>query len=164
MTIVARLKCVSHLLFVAVGATLAGCGASVYEGAPDGELSVLRAYAPSPPPGAAVGAAFLEIVNRTEASDRLLGVKSSACKVVEMHETVAKDGTLSMVHRPDGFEIAPGRIFQLKPGGAHLMLLGLKSVEVGGSIPLEMRFETAGVLRVNVPVGDGYPPSACCSN
>lgn len=52
-----------------------------------------------------------------------------------------------------GFEMPPRKLFSLKPGGPHLMLVGLKQPFLKGQhIPLVLRFERAGEVRIDLEV------------
>ena len=54
---------------------------------------------------------------------------------------------------PRGFTTTTSR-FEMKPGGVHVMLMGLKApLKEGESIVITLTFEKAGKLDVTVPVG-----------
>jgi copper(I)-binding protein len=41
----------------------------------------------------------------------------------------------------------------MKPGGLHIMLMGLKApLRPGSRLPVTLRFEKAGLVRANLPV------------
>lgn len=71
--------------------------------------------------------------------------------------TMAMGGEMTM--RPVEFmELKAGTPFELKPGGFHIMLIGLVSpLEVGQTIQLTLVFEKAGEMTVDVPVLDEAP-------
>jgi copper(I)-binding protein len=99
------------------------------------------------------GAAFLTIVNRTAAPDRLLSAASDVAQMVELHETLDEDGVMKMRPRPEGFEIPAGERVALAPGGKHIMLMGLVApLEAGKTFDLTLNFERAGAVRVTVPI------------
>ncbi len=106
-----------------------------------------------PAPAAGSGGAFMTIVNNTGQPDRLVSAQSPAAMMVELHETVNEGGVMKMVHQPQGFEIPAGGKVELKPGGKHVMLMGLKNaLEPGQTIQITLKFEKAGEITVNVPV------------
>lgn len=106
-----------------------------------------------PAPAAGSGGAFMTIVNNTGQADRLVSAQSPAAMMVELHETVNEGGVMKMVHQPQGFEIPARGKVELKPGGKHVMLMGLKSaLEAGQTIQITLKFEKAGEITVNVPV------------
>jgi periplasmic copper chaperone A len=119
------------------------------------------AWARPTPPAAEVAAAYLEI--RSPQADRLLEVRTPAARRAEIHSTSMKDGVMEMRH-VEALAIPAGTPVVLKPGGLHLMLFGLQQpLVVGQRLPLELRFEKAGVVRTEVVVradggeGHGHP-------
>jgi len=53
-----------------------------------------------------------------------------------------------------GLDIPAGQSVTLKPGGEHIMLMGLNGpLREGQSFPLTLTFEKAGAREVTVPVG-----------
>lgn len=106
-----------------------------------------------PAPAAGSGGAFMTIVNNSGQADRLVAAQSPVAMMVELHETVNEGGVMKMVHQPQGFEIPAGSKLELKPGGKHVMLMGLKNaLEVGQNIQITLKFEKAGELTITVPV------------
>jgi periplasmic copper chaperone A len=71
-----------------------------------------------------------------------------------------EDGVMKM-RALDGIDIAPGATIELKPGGMHLMIMGLKQpLKAGESFPATLRFEKAGPTPVTFNVlGMGASPS-----
>lgn len=54
--------------------------------------------------------------------------------------------------------LAPGAMIAMKPGGLHIMLMSLKApLRPGTKLPIVLRFEKAGLVRVSLPV---RPPGA----
>jgi copper(I)-binding protein len=46
----------------------------------------------------------------------------------------------------------------MKSGGLHIMLMGLKSpLKAGQQLPLTLKFQKAGVVRLSVPISMGAP-------
>ena len=56
--------------------------------------------------------------------------------------------------RPAGPQTIPaGGTLTMKPGGLHLMLVGLNGpLHAGQRLPLTLRFERAGLVRTSVPI------------
>lgn len=103
-------------------------------------------------PGQSASAAYLTIHNGTGRADRLLSVQSSLSPSVSVHSTSMAGGVMRM--RPAGpLTLAPNGMIVMKPGGLHVMLMKLKGPLVAGQrVPLTLRFERAGAVRVEVPV------------
>lgn len=104
---------------------------------------------PAPPKTARVAAGFAIIHNKGKEADRLVGVSADFATMVEIHRTNIVDGVMSMDAADNGLEIpANGRVV-LKPGGTHLMLMGLSDhPKVGEIRALTLHFEKAGDLTV----------------
>lgn len=102
--------------------------------------------------GLANSAAYLSIHNGKRQPDRLLGASSPAARSASVHNTVLEGGVMRM--RGAGALTLPagGRI-EMKPGGTHVMLMGLKApLRPGTRLPLTLRFERAGTVNVTLPV------------
>ncbi|AKJ28674.1 hypothetical protein AAW51_1983 [Caldimonas brevitalea] len=99
------------------------------------------------------GAAYLAIENRGQAADKLIAAQLPQANSTELHN-MAMEGTVMRMRSVDGVELPPGQTVRLKPGGLHLMLLGLKTpLKTGESLPLTLRFQHAGELTVPLTVG-----------
>jgi copper(I)-binding protein len=98
------------------------------------------------------GAAYLSIVNRGTAPDRLLLVRTPVAEKATIHQSKMENGIVEM--RPlSSITIPPGGAAQLKPGADHVMLMGLKQpLKEGQSFPLTLTFEKAGDVEVTVKV------------
>ena len=98
------------------------------------------------------GAAYLTIVNRGATADRLTSAESDVAGSVELHQTIVKDNVMSM-SPVEAIDVpANGRV-ELKPGGYHIMLVGLKQdLKAGSTIQLTLVFEKAGRTNLNVEV------------
>lgn len=108
-----------------------------------------------------VGAGFLTIANNGAAADRLKSVSTPVAQRVEIHESMVMGGQAMMHPHPEGLTIAPGATATLKPGGWHLMLIGLKRpLKVGDRFPATLRFEKAGEMQVEFIVQTGAPAGA----
>ena len=107
-------------------------------------------WARATPPGAKIGAAYLKITSPT--ADRLVGASSPVAARVEMHVAFLFGDVLRM-RQVKAYDIPPGGSFELAPSGAHLMLVDLKApLKEGAKVPLTLRFEKAGEVKVEVQV------------
>ena len=99
------------------------------------------------------GVVYLTIENTGAQVERIVAVSTPVARRASVHETVRRDGMMQMLPTPD-LEIAPESRLELKPGGLHVMLMGLHGPIVQGSrFPLMIRFERAGVVQVEVVAG-----------
>jgi copper(I)-binding protein len=117
------------------------------------QITIADAWARATPPGANIGAAYLTIRNGSKAPDKLVSATSPAAEKVQTHITV-KDGDIFRMREVKGYDIPAGGAFELKPGGAHLMLVNLKApLKEGDKVPLVLRFERGGEVKTELHVG-----------
>lgn len=117
--------------------------------APSGpaRIVIADAWTKATPPSAAVGAGYMTIRNEGGAAVRLLGGETVAAERVEIHAMAMDGGVMSMRPVEGGLEVSGGGALELKPGGMHLMLIGLKQAfGEGESVPLTLVFD--GGVRV----------------
>jgi copper(I)-binding protein len=96
------------------------------------------------------GAAYLTLTSA--GGDRLVAIGTPVADQVMLHATDQVEGISRMSHL-ETLELPPGQAVTLAPGGMHLMLMGLREKLVEGeSFPLELRFEAAGEMSVEVPI------------
>ncbi|PIY44109.1 MAG: hypothetical protein COZ06_21300, partial [Armatimonadetes bacterium CG_4_10_14_3_um_filter_66_18] len=72
------------------------------------------------------GAAYLTLVNGAAADDELLSASSDVAEAVEIHLSQAgANGEMQMIPQKS-VPLAAGAKVEFKPGGLHVMLIGLK--------------------------------------
>ncbi len=103
--------------------------------------------------GGGMGAVFVTLINDGDASDRLLSAQCEVADVVELHETRVEDNVARMQPVAGGIDVpARGRV-ALKPGGYHIMLMGLRRpLMAGDRFPVVLQFERSGALTVEAVV------------
>jgi copper(I)-binding protein len=107
------------------------------------------------PPGAEVAAGYVAIRNTGREADRIVGASSPVAARVELHVTTREGGVSKMREAPR-LELPARKQLVLRPGGAHLMLVGLRQPLLKGQhIPLTLRFERAGEAHVELEVQSG---------
>jgi copper(I)-binding protein len=98
------------------------------------------------------GAAFLTLRNTGAEPDRLLGASTPAAGRVELHSMV-RDGDVMRMREQPAIDLPPGQEVVLRPGGLHIMMLGLaQPLDRGATLPLTLRFERAGEVAIDVAV------------
>jgi copper(I)-binding protein len=118
-----------------------------------GKLAVLDVRARPAPLEGGNGAAYLVVLNGLDAPVRLAGVTGEAAAAIELHETTEENGVMKMEPHPEGFEVPAGGTLELKPGGKHVMLLGLvQPLVAGDTITLTLNFEGQEPMTLPVPV------------
>ncbi|WP_455353025.1 copper chaperone PCu(A)C [Streptomyces sp. SYSU K217416] len=127
---------------IALSASLALAGCSA-----EPELTVSGAFMPEPVTGS-MAAGFLTVTNSGGAADELTSVTSDIAGEVQIHET--KNQKMQQVKSLD--VPADGEL-NLERGGNHLMFMNLKQKpEQGEKVSVELHFEKAGPVRVDLPV------------
>ena len=98
------------------------------------------------------GAAYMTITNNGTTPDELVSAAAPVAGKVELHTHIAEGDVMRM--RPVGeIDIGAGQSAMLKPGGLHIMLMGLKTpLKEGETFPLTLTFKKAGEVTVDVPV------------
>lgn len=117
-------------------------------------VMVMQAFArASATPAATAAAAYVSVMNHGAEADRLIAVSSPAARTAEVHKSEEVDGVMKMA--PAGaLELPLHGTLEMKPGGYHIMLMGLAApLRKGDEIEITLRFEKAGDVTVRVPVG-----------
>jgi hypothetical protein len=66
---------------------------------------------------------------------------------------IEKDGMMMMRHLENGIALQAGEISILRPGGNHLMLIGLqKSLSLNDKVLIELEFEKQGRKQITFEV------------
>ena len=117
-----------------------------------GAIAIGHPWARATAPGQPIGGGYLTLDNQGPAGDRLLGASTAVATRVELH-SMTMDGDVMRMRALDAIDLPAGRGVALKPGGTHLMLVGLKApLKTGEKFPLKLRFEKAGEVEVVVNV------------
>jgi copper(I)-binding protein len=115
-------------------------------------LAVTNAWARETAPAQVNGGGFLTITNKGQA-DRLVSASSPVSPTVQLHTMSMDGGIMRMRELPDGIPVPAQSVVELKPGGLHVMFIGLKApLKPGQKVALTLRFEKAGVVKVAMPV------------
>lgn len=116
-----------------------------------GDLTIQQPWTRAAGQGA-TAAGFMEISNRGSSTDRLLSASSPVARTMELHSMI-RDGDVMRMRAVDAIEIRTGQTVTLRPGGFHLMLIGLSQpLRQGETVPVTLRFERAGEVQVTLPV------------
>ncbi len=96
-----------------------------------------------------VGVVYLTLVNDGQTPDRLIALESDIARSVEIHETKPVEGRAVMRKVEGGLQVPAKGSVAFQPGGAHIMLIGLKSgLNPGDRFNLTLKFEKGGTLVV----------------
>jgi len=163
------MKPVKTFLFFLLVFLLAACGPSADLGDPAVSQNGIEIHQPwarsaamktgmgedshaDSPATVAVTGAFMLIKNTTGQDDMLLSASSDVAAETQIHQTTMSDGIMSMAE-VFGIEIPAGGQAELKPGGYHVMLIGLKEeLKAGKTVTLRLVFQNAGEVVVEAEV------------
>lgn len=99
-----------------------------------------------------LSAVYLTIENTGDQPERLLHAHCDVAGTVELHQTKMEGGVMKM-QPVDGIDIPAKGTVELKPGGLHIMLIGLtRDLNPGDEIELELHFDKAGHVPVKAVV------------
>ena len=132
-------------------ALLAACEAFGH-GFEKGEIQIRHPWSRATPPGAKVAVGYMEIRNHGRQPDRLLSASTPVAQRVEMHVT-RQEGDVTRMREARGFQIPARERFELRPGGAHLMLVDLaQPLKKGERFTMKLVFERAGEMDIELEV------------
>ena len=118
-----------------------------------GSLEIAQPWTRATPATAQTGGGFLTITNKGTTPDRLVSARSSASDKVEVHEVKMDGNVMRMRELEKGLEIPAGATVMLKPGGYHIMFVGLKAPFAKDTkVPVTLVFEKAGSVDVELAV------------
>ena len=141
-----------HRITVAIAIVTALILAACAAGSAGPQISVEDAWARPVPAAGGNGAVFMRLVNAGGEPDQLVGGQSPVAGSVEVHQTKMEEGVMKMEHIP-GLEVPPKDEVLLEPGGYHVMLIDVSGpLEVGDSLPITLRFEKSGEMKLDVEV------------
>ena len=136
-------------------------GATLVHADPSSDLSIRNPWARETAVGQTVGGGFMTIANNGAREDRLLSGTSPAAAEVQLHSMTMDGGVMRMRQVTDGIAIPAHGTVELKPGGYHVMFIGLKHpLRRGDTVPVTLRFQRAGTIRMQFavqPVGSSGP-------
>ena len=117
-----------------------------------GDISVEAPWARASAGMAKAGAAFMTLKNTGAKADRLVAAKADISKKVELHTHIMDGGIMRMRQIKD-IEVPAGGMAMLKPGGHHVMFMGLDApLKEGSSFPLTLVFASGAEVSVTVSV------------
>jgi copper(I)-binding protein len=124
-----------------------------------GGLQIENPWARATPKGSTIGAGYLRITNKGAEADRLTGGTLASAGRFEVHTTVTEGGVAKM-RQLKGVEIKPGETVEFKPGGMHVMFVGLKQpLKQGENVKGTLVFEKAGTIAIEFAVRPAGAPA-----
>jgi copper(I)-binding protein len=117
-----------------------------------GALRIDHPWARATPGAIKTGAVYFSVTAQGDTPDRLIAVETPRAAKAEMH-TQIMDGDVMKMRPVTAIEVNPGEPTVLKPGGLHIMLVGLtQPMREKDRFPMTLTFEKAGKVDVEVAV------------
>ena len=114
------------------------------------QVKIDKAWARPTVAGQQGGGAFLSITSAS--ADRFISGSTPLAERFELH-TMAMKGDVMEMRQVDAIELPAGQTVELKPGGLHVMFIGLKTpLKTGSKVPVTLKFEKAGDVKVEFDV------------
>ncbi|MCD8514256.1 MAG: copper chaperone PCu(A)C [Nitrincola sp.] len=114
-------------------------------------------FARAVPPGQPNSAAFMTLKNESSDIVRIISATSNVSEVTELHTHTEVDGVMQM-RQIDAIEIPADGMTELKPGGLHVMLIGLtQNLAEGDTVEVTLNFEDGSDRLLEVPVKHVMP-------
>lgn len=165
------MKYVSPALLLALTVSLGACNSSTESAAPTSApatpvaapavtsnaaeaIAVRNPRIRATPPGQMVSGAFMTLVNTSATPYALTGAGFDSAAMIEIHETSIKDDVMRM-QQVSQIDIPANSSAELRPGGYHIMLMGLKKeLTAGTSETITLKFSDGTEKTVEATVGN----------
>ncbi len=116
------------------------------------DIKIEEPYIRLLPPSAPNTGGFMLIKNESDKDIKLISAESSLSKALEMHTMISEKGMMKMREVKD-IKIKAKSSTSLKPGGLHLMFMGLKRpLKKDEKIKVTLKFSDSSSLDVDFPV------------
>jgi copper(I)-binding protein len=117
-----------------------------------GEFKVAEAWT-RPANTSENGAVYFTISNPTNTADTLLSVSTDAASAAEVHMSMMDSKGVMSMKMQEAVTVPAGQNVEFKPGGLHVMLVGLtQDLKTGDTISLTLHFKNAGSITIQAPV------------
>jgi hypothetical protein len=117
-----------------------------------GSLEIMAPWSRATPKGAATAIGYMTIKNDGTTPDRLIGGSVDFARDFQLHSMVM-EGDVSKMRDLKGVDIAPGQTIEFKPGGSHVMFVGLEHpLAEGEHVKGTLVFEHAGTVEIEYDV------------
>ncbi len=126
-----------------------GATASLAHGYKTGSLSIKHPWSRETSAGQSVGGGFMVVTNTSAKPDKLVSATTTVATEVQLHTMSMDGGIMRMRQVNDGIDVPAKGTLELKPGGYHLMFMGLKRpLKKDERFPVTLKFQNAGTLKV----------------
>lgn len=118
------------------------------------DIEIEGAYARASIPNVPNSAAFFVIKNNSDKDIAITSANSDAAQKNELHTHIKENKMMKMM-KIEKLVVPAKSSLELKSGGDHVMLMGLKKeLKAGDEISLELSFSDGDKKKIKVPVKD----------
>ncbi|MDD6162953.1 MAG: copper chaperone PCu(A)C [Campylobacteraceae bacterium] len=118
------------------------------------DIEIEGAYARASIPNVPNSAAFFVIKNNSDKDIAITSANSDAAQKNELHTHIKENKMMKMM-KIEKLVVPAKSSLELKSGGDHVMLMGLKKeLKAGDEINLELSFSDGDKKKIKVPVKD----------
>lgn len=118
------------------------------------DIEIERAYARASIPNVPNSAAFFVIKNNSDKDIAITSANSDIAEKNELHTHIKENKMMKMI-KIEKLVVPAKSSLELKSGGDHVMLMGLKKeLKAGDEINLELSFSDGDKKSIKVPVKD----------
>ena len=118
------------------------------------DIEIERAYARASIPNVSNSAAFFVIKNNSDKDIAITSANSDIAEKNELHTHIKENKMMKMM-KIEKLVVPAKSSLELKSGGDHVMLMGLKKeLKAGDEISLELSFSDGDKKSIKVPVKD----------
>ena len=118
------------------------------------DIEIERAYARASIPNVPNSAAFFVIKNNSDKDIAITSANSDIAEKNELHTHIKENKMMKMI-KIEKLVVPAKSSLELKSGGDHVMLIGLKKeLKAGDEISLELSFSDGDKKSIKVPVKD----------
>ena len=141
--------------FVAIAGTVIAYFVTVSAMATDykvGSLEIIGPWSRATPKGASTAIGYMTIKNNGTTPDRLIGGSVDFASSFQSHSMTMENG-ISKMRELKSVDIGPGQTIEFKPGGFHVMFVGVKHpLSEGEHVKGTLIFEHAGTVQIDYDV------------
>jgi len=114
------------------------------------QVKVEGAWARPTVAGQQGGGGFMTLLSSRD--DKLVGGSTPVAQRFELHTMAMKGDVMEMREMPS-VALPAGKAVEFKPGGLHVMFIGLKApLKAGDKVPVTLKFEKAGEVKVEFEI------------
>lgn len=118
----------------------------------DDSVSVEGAWTRATPPGAVNSATYAQLHNSGAEERTVIAASTKAANEVQLHTVIDEDGLMKM-RQVTAISIPAGGMAELKPGGYHIMMLGIHDqLRDGESVDIELEFANGEKMTFTSPI------------